>query len=160
MAHTQAAQQSLGASSAVVQPSLNDLELPTPSRPRISILPATAADVPVLAAVQRRAYASTLITRLIFSDVSEADDLAGLEAQMSKALQVPSQALYKAVDEEGVPLGMALWELPKPEGYVVEKKERTWAPGTNVELAVQLFCQPPPPSFGRGPRYRTSSCSG
>lgn len=74
---------------------------------------------------------------------------------MTKAISHPYKAVFKAVDAEGEIVGMALWETPKPEGYEEEKEERVWAPGTNVELAKELFSQL---DFGMGqiPQYRTS----
>jgi hypothetical protein len=129
---------------------------PTPSRPYISILPATPNDFRTIGLLQRRAFAPSAIARHIFADVSESDYLSQWTTRMGKALKHPYKEIFKAVDEAGGIVGAALWETPKPVGYKEEEEERVWAPGTNIELAKALFGQLG--AFGTGdvPQYRTS----
>ncbi|GAA5865135.1 hypothetical protein JCM8547_007725 [Rhodosporidiobolus lusitaniae] len=114
------------------------------SRPSLVIVaPATVADLPRLAQIQRDAFAPSSITRFIFANVSAEDHAAQATARLAKALQHPYKAVMKAIlNTSGEVAAMGFWELPKPEGYVEEKQEeRRFPPGTNVELAKELFGQ-------------------
>lgn len=137
-------------------PSAATPTLPPSSPLLITVLPASPSDLPLLAQLQRKAFATSPVDLLIFRDVSEADYLAHWIERMSKALADPYKAVCKAVDGEGTVVGMALWETPKPEGYPGKKEERKWMPRTNVELAEELFSQRGSPETDGLPQYRES----
>ncbi|BGP19236.1 hypothetical protein JCM10213_007029 [Rhodosporidiobolus nylandii] len=112
--------------------------------PHLQVIPAEPADFPSLARIQRAAFAPTAIQRTIFGGVSEDAHVAHSVSRMAKVVAHPHKALFKAVlsreGEDHAIVGMAIWELPKPEGTPDEPAQpREWPEGTNVELAAGFF---------------------
>ncbi|GAA5974330.1 hypothetical protein JCM11641_006741 [Rhodosporidiobolus odoratus] len=112
----------------------------------IRILPAEVDDLPPLASIQRAAFAPTAISRFIFGRVSPESDARHSIQRLSKALDDPGKAVYKAVQsvdgEAAAIVGLALWELPRQEGLPEEQekpKKRKWPEGTDVEVAESFF---------------------
>lgn len=147
----------------ILTPSL-PLPIPSPATPTLSpsspnlitVLPASPSDLPLLAQLQRKAFATSSVDLLIFPDVSEADHLSHWVDRMARAIDDPFKAVGKAVDAQGTTVGMALWETPKRAEHKGNKEERKWPFGPNLELAEELFSQRRDPEASGVSQYRAS----
>ncbi|GAA5865132.1 hypothetical protein JCM8547_007724 [Rhodosporidiobolus lusitaniae] len=129
-------------------PSVSASSTSPPSRPSlVDVSPASASDFPTLARCQLEAFRTSAITRFVFANVTDEDHLAQMTGRFEKAFANPYGAVTKAtLEETGEIVGVGVWDLPKPEGLVEDKKKEKKADdksrfpqGTNVELAMRFF---------------------
>jgi hypothetical protein len=120
-------------------------------RMSLSIAPATSADLPRLATIQRRAFAPSRINQVIFGRVTPADFDSHACIRLQSAIDDEKQAVWKAVLNDEV-VGFALWGVPhdyedeqvtkneeESDEAKREKREKKFPPGTDYELAASFF---------------------
>ncbi|GAA5821591.1 hypothetical protein JCM11251_000924 [Rhodosporidiobolus azoricus] len=107
----------------------------------VDIFPASTKDLTRLATIDSQAFQGSVISRLVFPNVTSATHIAQLTQRLQKALDHPYKAVMKAVlRETGEIIGLALWELAKPAGFVEHKEEQSaWPDGTDVALAEEFL---------------------
>ncbi|KPV73824.1 uncharacterized protein RHOBADRAFT_54420 [Rhodotorula graminis WP1] len=112
----------------------------------VAVLPAQLADLERIAAIHHAAFAPSAISRRIFADVKRQDQCAKTVARLTKRLDDPRSALFKAVVDNDI-VGFALWERPRkpgepdPEHDDAQKGPDRWPAGTNVALAESFFAR-------------------
>ena len=108
---------------------------------KVKILPATVADVSLLAPIQRLAFAADIIDRNLFANCAPADADAHVAAGMLKDLGKPSGRMFKVLKGSKV-VGVSVWKLPaegaEDKGAVAEEP-MTFAPGSDIETATKFF---------------------
>jgi len=112
----------------------------------VAVLPAQLADLERIAAIHYDAFRPSAISRRIFADVKRDDQCAKTVARLTKRLDDPTSALFKAVVDDLI-VGFALWEVPKkagdpePDKDDEQKGPDRWPAGTNVALAESFFAR-------------------
>ncbi|BGP26968.1 hypothetical protein JCM10295v2_005930 [Rhodotorula toruloides] len=111
----------------------------------LQILPATVADVPRLVEIGHSAFAGNALNHAVFGNVDPQVHREHSIKRQTKALESGKLTMIKAV-VGGEIVGVAMWSLPKSEeDKAAEKKgdeahkENEWPPGTDVELATEMF---------------------
>lgn len=114
----------------------------------LQILPATVADVPRLVEVGHSAFAGNALDRAVFGNVDPQVHREHTIKRQTKALEGGKMTFMKAV-VGGETVGVAMWVPPKKDGDKADEekkdddddddKENKWPPGTNVELASEMF---------------------
>ncbi|BGP26976.1 acetyltransferase GNAT family [Rhodotorula toruloides] len=108
--------------------------------PTIAVLPATYDDLPRLVAASTSAFRPSLFDRRLFGGVSDDDYREMCTSMYASAVGHEGRVLLKAVFE-GEVVGLASWRLP---GFDVKaRKGLQYPPGTNHELAAEMFSQKP-----------------
>ncbi|BGP00679.1 hypothetical protein NBRC10513v2_006474 [Rhodotorula toruloides] len=111
----------------------------------LQILPATAEDVPRLVEIGHSAFAGNALDRAVFGDVDPQVHREHSIKRQTKMLEKGEMFFLKAV-VAGEIVGVAIWAPPKKEEDKAKEKkeeeankEKEWPPGTNVELATEMF---------------------
>lgn len=110
------------------------------SSPAVAILPATLDDLPQLVAASTDAFRPSIFDRRLYGSVSDDDYREMNTAMYAGAVGHEGRRLLKAV-VDGRVVGLASWRLP---GFNVKlRKDLPYPPGTNLELAAELFSSKP-----------------
>ncbi|GAA5895871.1 hypothetical protein JCM8208_005110 [Rhodotorula glutinis] len=112
----------------------------------VAVLPAQLADLERIAAIHHAAFLPSAISRRIFANVKRDDQCAKTVARLTKRLDDPASALFKAVVEGDI-VGFALWDRPRkagqpdPDHDPAQKGADRWPAGTDVALAESFFAR-------------------
>lgn len=111
----------------------------------LQVLPATVADVPRIVEVGHSAFVGNALDSAVFGNVDPQVHREHTIKRQIKALEGGKMSFMKAV-VGGELVGVAMWVPPKKDGDKADEekkdeddKENEWPPGTNVELATEMF---------------------